>query len=480
VKYTEKGEIVLTISMLSKEDFEENKMSSTHGRMNKKGILLIELHDTGIGMNPEYIQHAWESFSRGDTSITRKQDGTGLGLSICKSLVEINGGEIKAESQLEVGSTFWFTWNIELLFPITPTNSSSIIPTNSKLPASSLFEAQFDKQINYTLPNFIRKKRILIIHPIKNMRTAMLTYFKIVEKVDAFSTFNEGIKAAQTYKELHNQFDYDIAFIGLYEDNEEEVMKAALELIELDMDSNRLVIIFIVFPNNEGNVLARNLIRKLGGTTSVIYTPITLKKLINQVIHLEKNITTDKNNTDQHTDESNDTGILKRVVDYELYKVEGANQDIYENITGKDLKRKCILCVDGDSISLKSTLQQISNLGYSTISAANGQEAVRLIDSDVKLLRHSYSNSSNSEINQVESCRISLILTEYSLPIMSGFDVSRAIRAMRPPISNIPIIVLTSLSVKEIQNGYIESGINDYLAKPLKTDELEKVLTKWI
>ncbi|CAG8795216.1 30853_t:CDS:1, partial [Racocetra persica] len=42
-------------------------------------------------------------------------------------------------------------------------------------------------------------------------------------------------------------------FIGLYEDNEEEVMKAALELKALDMDSNRLVIIFIVFPNNEGN-----------------------------------------------------------------------------------------------------------------------------------------------------------------------------------------------------------------------------------
>ncbi|CAG8745153.1 10994_t:CDS:2 [Cetraspora pellucida] len=61
-----------------------------------------------------------------------------------------------------------------------------------------------------------------------------------------------------------------------------------------------------------------------------------------------------------------------------------------------------------------------------------------------------------------------------------GSDFSRAIRAMRPPISNIPIIILTTLSIKEIQNKCIESGINDYLAKPLKTDELEKVLAKWI
>ncbi|CAG8741995.1 34269_t:CDS:2, partial [Racocetra persica] len=266
-------EIVLIISMLSK-DTEENKMCSTYDQTNKKGIMLIELHDTGIGMNPEYIQHAWKSFSRGDMSITRKQDGAGLGLSICKSLVEINGGEIKAESQLGEGSTFWFTWNIELL--------SSIAPTISKLPTSSLLEAQFDMQINHALPNFIRKKRILIIHPIKNMRNAMLTYFKIVEKVDAFDTFNEGIKAAQKYKELYNQPAYDIAFIGLYEDNEEEVMRAALKLKALDMDSNRLFVIFIVFPTIEGNGLAKKLIRKLGGTVSAIYTPITRKKLINQ------------------------------------------------------------------------------------------------------------------------------------------------------------------------------------------------------
>ncbi|CAG8807273.1 7962_t:CDS:1, partial [Cetraspora pellucida] len=65
-------------------------------------------------------------------------------------------------------------------------------------------------------------------------------------------------------------------------------------------------------------------------------------------------------------------------------------------------------------------------------------------------------------------------------PIISGFDISREIRAMEPPISNIPIIVLTTLPMKKIQNECIESGINGYLAKPLKADELEEVLSKWI
>ncbi|CAG8738167.1 7246_t:CDS:2, partial [Cetraspora pellucida] len=106
--------------------------------------------------------------------------------------------------------------------------------------------------------------------------------------------------------------------------------------------------------------------------------------------------------------------------------------------------------------------------------------AIKLINSEVELINDSYLSSSNSDIDQLKSCRISLILTECNLPIISGFDVSRTIRAMRPPISNIPIIVLTTLTAEEIQNECIESGINDYLSKPLKTNEFENVLTNWI
>ncbi|CAG8469388.1 13123_t:CDS:2 [Cetraspora pellucida] len=110
----------------------------------------------------------------------------------------------------------------------------------------------------------------------------------------------------------------------------------------------------------------------------------------------------------------------------------------------------------------------------------NGQEAVRLIDSEFKSLSNTFSSSSNSDMDQINSCRISLILIENNLSVMSAFEVSRAIRAMRPPISNVPIIMLTTTLTDEIQNECIETGINDYLTKPLKTEELENVLSKWI
>ncbi|CAG8687857.1 37600_t:CDS:2 [Gigaspora margarita] len=142
---------------------------------------------------------------------------------------------------------------------------------------------------------------------------------------------------------------------------------------------------------------------------------------------------------------------------------------------------ECILCVDDNAISLENTLQQISKLGYSTISATNGLEAVKLIYSKSKLLNDTYSSSSFfSYMDQTKSHKISLIFIEYNLPLMSGFDFSQAIRAMKPTISTILIIVLTALPIEEIRNKCIDSGINDYLAKPLKTEELEKVLTKWI
>ncbi|RIB29095.1 histidine kinase-like ATPase [Gigaspora rosea] len=272
VKFTKEGEIVLTISMQPREVIEEiNEENSSYDQMVKKEKLLIQLSDTGIGINPEYLNHAWESFSQGDMSMTKKQDGAGLGLSICKNLVEINGGEIKVESQLGKGSKFSFTWNVELLTM-----------------ASLSTETQYNKQTSYVLPHTIRKKRILIIHSAENLRNSILNYLKSVEKVDTFDTFEKVIKAVKTYKELYDQFTYDIVFIGLYENNKEETINFILELKKLLIDSNNLAIILVVFPIHERIVLARELMEKFLGTF-VVYTPITLNKLINQFMYMEIN-----------------------------------------------------------------------------------------------------------------------------------------------------------------------------------------------
>ncbi len=95
VKFTEKGEIMVSVSVVEKNA--------------DKVVLQFSVKDTGIGLSEEQIGKLFKSFSQADTSTSRKYGGTGLGLSISKKLVEMMGGKIWIESELGKGSSFIFT-----------------------------------------------------------------------------------------------------------------------------------------------------------------------------------------------------------------------------------------------------------------------------------------------------------------------------------------------------------------------------------
>ena len=94
VKFTNQGEVVVRLKMLSRTPHE--------------AMLHIAVSDTGIGIAAENQARIFQGFSQAEASTTRRFGGTGLGLSICKRLVELMGGHLALESVPNQGSTFHF------------------------------------------------------------------------------------------------------------------------------------------------------------------------------------------------------------------------------------------------------------------------------------------------------------------------------------------------------------------------------------
>ena len=70
------------------------------------GGVELAVSDNGPGMAADQLDHIFERFTRGDAGLTQHVGGTGLGLAISKSLVELHGGAISAQSVEGQGSTF--------------------------------------------------------------------------------------------------------------------------------------------------------------------------------------------------------------------------------------------------------------------------------------------------------------------------------------------------------------------------------------
>ena len=130
----------------------------------------------------------------------------------------------------------------------------------------------------------------------------------------------------------------------------------------------------------------------------------------------------------------------------ELYKIE----DLAPGKTALVIEDNKV-----NQLVLKTTLKK---LGFSVVCAINGEDGI-------------------SKLNEND---IDIILMDCQMPIMDGFEATRNIRQLTNAKSLVPIIAVTANAMSKDRERCLQSGMNDYMSKPVSLDELKDKLLKWL
>ncbi len=116
-----------------------------------------------------------------------------------------------------------------------------------------------------------------------------------------------------------------------------------------------------------------------------------------------------------------------------------------------------ILVVDDNEINRIIALELLNDMGYETDEACDGQEAINIIKS-------------------AKAGDYDLILMDIQMPVINGYEASKAIRELDSPLSSIPIIALTANAFDDDKKDAEKAGMNGHIAKPIDIALLESTL----
>ena len=121
-------------------------------------------------------------------------------------------------------------------------------------------------------------------------------------------------------------------------------------------------------------------------------------------------------------------------------------------------RNRLALVVEDNAVNQLVLKASLGKLGIQSLTAGNGQEAVQL------LLQHP----------------IDIILMDCQMPVMDGFEATRAIRQLSSDKSLVPIVAITANAMSKDRSLCVAAGMNDYMSKPIDTHELKEKLLKWL
>lgn len=116
-----------------------------------------------------------------------------------------------------------------------------------------------------------------------------------------------------------------------------------------------------------------------------------------------------------------------------------------------------ILAVDDNAANLKLIVTLLESMGLLVDGVASGEEA----------------------LNAVQQAQYDLVFMDIQMPGMDGIQATRRIRQLEPAHVRVPIVALTAHALPEERQKMLDSGMDDYLTKPVDEDQLQRTLFKW-
>ena len=446
IKFTPSGYVVLIVEpvtykqMLSISSIQSNEYLTriieqqklaTDNRLANTAIdaekshqwIRFSIKDTGIGITDTEQQNLFSYFNQANRQISQKFGGTGLGLAISNSFAHLLGGFIQLESEFGKGSNF------TLYLPCRVPTYQPIYHFKSSLTHIQLI-AVIHQEICATFIERVCAHLSLpvLIYSNLNTKAAQALYAQLEQNAEALTPV------------LLLDYEY-------YEANTTLPDNALMATYHAKIESQ----------TQSGDSELGSIIHHLLNTAFFPKILLSMKS--------ERSITSSfLNQFDSFLNKPLDVTLLLSEL-MRLTKAAQPNTSIHESmvadVINKDMavakedskETSLVLVVDDNLTNQKITCKLLDKLGYASIVADNGQQALTQLEAYQQ--------------------RLTLILMDCRMPVMNGLQATQAIRAQG---NSIPIVALTANDTEEDREACRLAGMDDFLAKPINKAKLEMVL----
>jgi PAS domain S-box-containing protein len=398
IKFTERGEVVVGVSVEGQASHEPQGNASTdHGpRTTDEVELHFTVRDTGIGIPAEKQQLIFEAFTQADASTTRQYGGTGLGLTISSRLVEMMGGQIRLESEVGRGSTFHFTVRLEQgREPVPDPVARRLADLNGM--------------------------RVLVVDDNATNRRIL---HEVLTNWRMRPTEADGAKAA--LDELHAAAAQDPFSLVLL-----DVMMPEMDGFRLAEEIRRrpdLSDTALVMLSSAGQTDDLSRCRELGITTYLI-KPVKPSELLDAILE------------------------SCRLTDPEPERVAASMSPLPRTRSGLR-----ILVAEDNLVNQRLVVALLEKQGHTVVLADNGQAA----------------------LNALARETFDLVLMDVQMPEMNGFEATETLRRREEGTGRrLPVVAMTAHAMKGDREQCLQAGMDDYLAKPLRVQELFEILARF-